>query len=357
MDWVRANGGKFSNMSPDELIEYQKNVDNGSQYDILDMVQRYTLSLNGLRLNTKLRYYTMVRSFFSHNRASLPSDPGFKLRGDKPKVEGILTVEMVRDIVLGSKKVYRAIILSMFQGALDHEMFQYWNVNGLDSLRSQLDDGFEIIKIDLPGRKNNRNDKPYYTFIGTDAIKAIREYLEVRPEHDKNGNPTKGTFLNQYRRPITANALRMYWMRQLKKHSIIEPTPELGRASRYGTNIHELRDLFKTQFSRSPADKWFVGEFFMGHQIDSLEYDKSFRYVDLYREQYRKAMPYLNIISDPTSQGLVNESRTVSRSEYEELQRKYNSLLDERIQDYEDYKKFKDDVMRQIRELQESVKK
>lgn len=79
------------------------------------------------------------------------------------KVNGRLTVENLRDMVLASKPVFRAVFLSMFQGALDMEMFKYWNLNGLQSLEKQMRESPDCIRIDLPGRKLNRNARAQYS--------------------------------------------------------------------------------------------------------------------------------------------------------------------------------------------------
>ena len=185
MKWLRENGGRFKDMTPDELVEYQKGCVGDERFEVLDMVQNYILSLNGRSLNTKKNYYATIRSFFAHNRAELPRDRSFIMRGDKPKENGSLDVGHIRDLAVSSKPVYRAIFLSMFQAGLDLDGFEYWNLNGWEGLRRQLQGDPKLVRIDLPGRKKFKNEKPFYTFIGGDAIEAIRGYLRDRPAEMK----------------------------------------------------------------------------------------------------------------------------------------------------------------------------
>ena len=60
MVWLKENGGKFSDMSPDDLVEYQRNTDNGSRYELLDLVQQWAQGLD-LRYNTKQTDYRRQR--------------------------------------------------------------------------------------------------------------------------------------------------------------------------------------------------------------------------------------------------------------------------------------------------------
>jgi len=79
---------------------------------------------------------------------------------------------------------------------------------------------------------------------------------------------------------------------------------------RYRMRTHEIRDLFRTEWHRGQT--FFgvdpdVGEFMMGHTIDELAYDKIMRDKSYTLDQYRKAMPMLNILSE--------DPRKISRSE------------------------------------------
>lgn len=318
--WVQTNGGRFSGYTPDQLVEYQKRCDNGSKFDMLDLIQSYILTLRG-RYSTKKRYYSDLRSLFAHNRAPLPRDPSFQLTGDLPKVQGTLTVEEVRDLVLSSKPVYRAIFLCMFQGGMDQETFEYWNINGWKSLQAQLRRDPEVVKIDLPGRKRAKNRRPYYTLVGRDAIEALQTWLQYRPDRipklDENGKPIldeKGRpllienpyiFTSQYQGPITKPSLEMYWRRRCRRLGIVERKRGGGRGVRHGKNLHELRDVFRSQWEKSPA-KGSVAEFLMGHVVDPLEYNKAFRDEQFVREEYMKALPMLQIMSSSRPFGAVD---------------------------------------------------
>ena len=60
-------------------------------------------------------------------------------------------------------------------------MFTYWNEHGWAKLNEDLKSAPKVIRLDLPGRKSAKFEEPYYTFIGPDAIQAIKNWLSHRP--------------------------------------------------------------------------------------------------------------------------------------------------------------------------------
>ena len=313
INWLRERGLDYG---PDDLLRIQREK---GGYEVLDLVQEYVRSLD-LRESSLRRYYASLRSFFLHNRVPLPLDPSFQIRSDKPRVVGRLTVEDFKYFIASSNRLYRAVFMCMFQGGMGLNEVVYWSNNGWESLKSQLDRDVHPVKVDLPGRKSRRNKKPYYTFIGRDARDGLEDYLEVRPPESKS------IFVNQYGRPLTKQIIYLYWLRHMKKIGLIKFQGS-SSGNRSGRNPHELRDLFKSRFEKSGASN-NASEFFLGHVIDPQEYNKAFRDVDYARRQYRKALPWLNILSgDPEKVPLdsLEEEREGIRREFEE---KYREQLE-----------------------------
>lgn len=302
MRWLKVNGGSLAGLHPDGLIEYQKNTDNGTRYDILNLVQTWSQTLRtpegvDYRLNSKKASYSALRSFFVHNRAPLPQDK-YKLRSETPDAVGTLTVEEIRDVALSAKPMHRAVIISMFEAGLDLHGFQYWNLNGWEELEDALTGKPKTIEIYQPFRKLNRN--PFYTFIGGDAIEAIRNYLPMRPTDAEK----EAIFYTQYKTPLSPVTLQQYWLERLEKLGLIVRQP--GRGRRYGKNLHEMRDIFRSQWEKSPA-KGSVAEFCMGHKIDPLGYNKACKDKSWALGEYRKALPMLEIMSSGRPFGQVKE--------------------------------------------------
>ena len=303
MRWLKENGGEFAEYTPDELVAYQKNADNGQQYDVLDLIQRYVGQLD-LRAGSKQRGYAALRSLFAHNRAELPKDPTFRIRSQHTPVQGILTVNEIRDMVLSCNKVYQAIFLTIFQGGMGLDEFNHWNLNGWDKLRQDLRGDPDIIKIDFPGRSKLRVMRPFYTLVGSDAIKALKEWVDVRPPD------AEAIFTNQYGAPFSIRSIQLYWIRHLEKLGFIKREKNGKSSNRYGKNPHEMRDVFRSQWEKSPA-KGSVAEFMMGHVVDPLFYNKACRDDEWVREEYLQALPMLEIMSSDTPFGKF-DGKTVS---------------------------------------------
>lgn len=315
--WMQKNGVELAKLSPDELVSLQSEATNSERFKILDVLQRY-IGENHSTLSYKKKMYQSVRSFFLHNRGELPRDRSFNIRGDKPKTVGTLTIDEVKLIILASKPVYQAAFLCMFQGGMGGDEVCYWGENGWSKLEEDLKGDPDLIEIELPGRKMKKFEKPYYTIVGRDAVDALRKWLHHRPEN------TPYIFTNQYKEALTTHALQIYWVRVGRRIGIIDPIKRgAGRGHQTGKNLHELRDVFRSQWEKSPA-KGSVAEFMMGHQVDPLEYNKACRDRKWTLGEYRKALPMFQILSSGRPFGQVAED------ELESLQRKVQKLEAER---------------------------
>jgi hypothetical protein len=102
-------------------------------------------------------------------------------------------------------------------------------------------------------------------------------------------------------------AFEATWLNLLRRAGKI-PKKKGPPGSRYGFNLHEMRDEATTRlhthaknfgFDMDCVKLWCgqVGE------VDPLKYDKFYRETEYVRQQYLIAEPYLNIISNPSGAG------------------------------------------------------
>lgn len=350
---------EFLGMEPREAVAWQRA--HPMDYRFVDSARQW---LNGgeLRHNTMVTRYGMIRGFFLASRAPMPR-ARVRFHTEKETVVGHLTVEGFRKLLLTCNLKYKAIFLMVFQGGLDINGLQYVNTHHADYVWKMVQKGEKMIRLELPGRKRYRNIRPFYTFIGSDSIEALNHYF-----HSLGWKKPKFLFQNQYLRPLSRGSLQQYFLRHAVKAGLIalqtpkclscggvtvkklkqrktgnwacytctscqrehrfsefnQPASEWA-SHRYGVNVHELRDVFRTEWHRASSAVGCDGdcaEFMLGHKIDPLGYDKIMHDHAYARDQYRKAMPFLNILSE--------NPRVIPRSEVESelgvLQREVKKL-------------------------------
>lgn len=332
--WKRENGGKFADMNPDDIVDYQKkarrSLEEDAEYEIIDeLIQPYIKSIeDGFRDNTLKQKVTIIMSFFEWNRAKLPEWTIGKHAG-VPKVVGKLPFRNIREVCSNSNSVYRAIFLCMYMAGMDLALFEHWNIElGYKSIEDDIKKGRNIIVIESPGRKKFRNKLPFYTLIGGDAVDALYKYLENDRKRTIDqffgGDPEKATaiFYNQSGSPVAGRGLRCYWHKKLVQLGLIVPIKDDNRkgyrGNRYGKNPHELRDTFRSKATGICAEERIppsIFEFMMGHKVDANEYDKYCNDEMAVRVQYRKAIPYLNIMTSDKALGLYTEEEVEKERE------------------------------------------
>jgi integrase len=312
MKWVREQGNGFSSMTPDDMVEYALDGTTREINKLLDLKKRYLLSMTG-RASHKHNADKAIKSFFMHSRCPLPTDSTLNVKGDRPRVEGTLSPEDVKRVIMASNELYQSVFLVMLGSGMGQAELVNWSDTGYDDLITQLRGSPEVVKVSLHGRKGDRNEYNYHTYIGGDALDALRRYLQQR------GVDPGAIFINTHNGPLTEVALYRYWTRKLHRLGISVP----GNGWQ-GKHVHELRDTYRTLWRRSGVPVEY-GEYFMGHRdaFDAYGYDKTAQDEDETRKRYLQALPMLNILSETRPFKLVHEDTVEKlRRENEELQRK-----------------------------------
>jgi hypothetical protein len=238
--WLRTQPG-WEQVTPRELLV--RHLDSEDSYLVLDLLQQYVNTLV-LRKSSKRKAYSVIRLFFVHNRCGLPTDPSFHIRGDKTPVQAKLSPTDIYEILLAAELRYRSMLLFKWQSFQDNARLIYISSNSAEQVVDQIRSGQHLVRIDLPGRKSNENDTEgaYYCFIGADAVTMLREYFENERGWPKPGEPV---WLNENRKPVTKAGLEATWMRLLRRAGKI-PAKKGPPGSRYGYNLHEMRDAATT---------------------------------------------------------------------------------------------------------------
>jgi len=305
--FLREGKSEFKYYSPDELIKFQDEVENKYRFKILDQVQAFINDKN-LRYISKKNYLSEIRSFFTHNRCSLPEDKGFRILNYELSDKSTLTIADVKHVILASNILYKAMYLCRFQSAMDFDGFKYWNNHGWTQIQKDLEGKPDIIRIEIAGRMKLGKPVPFHTYIGTDAIKALRQYISTRPKVILQEGQQEHIFYNVWRKPVTYTNTHLQWMRTLQRTGLIPKKPKRKEPKKQffkygarkvltGKHPHGMRKIFKTIWRKSGVDI-VIADFMMGHEIDKLDYDRAYDDTDWTAYHYRKVLPWLNIISE-----------------------------------------------------------
>jgi len=361
------------------LIEWQRQAGPDSEYEILDKLQQYVREYRSIdkagkpmpvTLKTKQTIYNVVRSFFIGNRMALPSDKRFgrTLRGEKAPGVARLSVEDIHRLSLGATLREKSMLLTQFQTLSGIGELEYININCGDEIIAQMRQGKHPVRIDmLMGRKTN--PEPFHTFIGKDAVDALREYFEKERGWPAKGEPIwvskpLGEFQKkQLKDTILLPDGRVPVLRDTYRDNIRELTRRIGlipkqeshaRGVRYGYNPNEIRDVARSVSRKATSSGFDVtcAEFWMGHTIDPLGYDKLQKLEPEWSaKQYRLVEPYFNIISNPPGAGVsTDEARKRMIIDFARLQ----GLDEEKLREIEKMVSetvTADQMARQVRDL------
>jgi len=264
---------------------------------MLDLLQKHVGGLRA-RKASKRKIYTVVKSFFAHNRCALPSDPGFRIHSDVPPVVSHLSVESILEAYLAANLCYKSAIMVKWQAFLDSARLVYVSKHLAEQVVPQIQQGIHPVRIDLPGRKSKENEGQFFSFIGRDAVDVLVKYFEEERGWPKAKEPI---WLIRDKKPFTKLAFEMAWMRLMRRVGRV-PKKQGPIGSRYGYNAHDMRDvaisLCHTEVKKLGFDmdccKFWAGQ--VG-QVDPLKYDKFYQDSSYMRDQYLIAENCLNIIS------------------------------------------------------------
>ena len=328
--WLGRQEGWKDSTAGSLIVWQDKAQTKDERYAILNLLETYVNTLPAKAYKSRQLTYTAIRSFFAHNRSELPSDPNFRVRGEKPPTRGRLTEGDVRRIVSAAKLRDRSAILVKWMGLLDNKTLEYTGTVLADEVVSQMKASKDPVRLDMPGRKRQENERPYFTFIGKDAVDALAEYFE---KERKGGWPRKGEPLwyDQYGLPLSRTGFAECFM-ALSRRVALVPKEKRDVSARYGYNSHEMRDAARTLLHVKAKAENFdldVAEFMMGHtsKLDPLKYDKFYLEQEYMTAQYRIAEKHLNIISASAAEQEKTKEMESLREEVKQLKGQFETIL------------------------------
>lgn len=369
--WLRGN--KNIKEMQSLLDEHKRLKMEGEEYVHLNLAKEYLLSgdMALKSLNTRGLALAVIRSFYEENDCPLPQKK-INLRiteVDRTRAREQLSLKPMtltdfEKLIAPMKIREKALIVILLQSGMgEGEFVNQFNVckcrkewlrnNGHvcepSKIMRQLREGRERIKIEFVGRK--LNSKPYFTFIGKDAVGLLKRYLKFREAliikaQDRvkmyESKIRKGKALQKWE----ADALQSYrrklqtltpqwqdgqpifvsnWLSPINEAKIqrdVLTYKKLTGLTDRDFTAHTCRGLFKTECAHRGVDDT-ISEYFIGHSLDTLGYNRLDQmHPEDFETEYQQVEPALNIIS--------HEGTELDRKEVERL-RKENVGLKDRL--------------------------
>jgi hypothetical protein len=341
LEWLQQRPG-LENITPPLLLRLQR-ANNRKQPTDEDPTPELTIPKllknwvndQPVRLRTKNSRWAIIKSFFKYNDCPFPDPRSVNLRSDRAPSQSRLTIDIVRQAIIAAKLRDKSWLLVKWMSFQDQARLNYINRNLGGHIVQEMKAGKTVIRLDLLGRKKEKGKRSYFTFIGKDAVDALREYFD---KERANGWPQLGEpiWLNNEGGPFAYGMYHEIWSGLLRRLGYIQ-TKRRGKGkakvdTRYGYGQHEFRDVgisyLHTNAKREGLDLDCV-HFMMGHtkNLDPNKYDRFYEDTNYGLEQYRIAEKYLNIMSGMAS---IEQERGRIR-ELEDRLAKLESVYTERL--------------------------
>jgi integrase len=209
----------------------------------------------------------VIRSFYSTFGINVKMTGRHKLKKGKVKNKRmIVSAEQVKTLVDHARNVRdKAIILVNFQGGLDASTLCTLNY---EDVAEAIETGKEPFKLNLVRPKT---DQEYYTFIGKDAINALKVYVADQRARGVEWTPESPLFTKERRgtdERITPNLIQNM-MKELAQLAGFVDHKNNGK----DFNIlgpHALRESFSTIMLNANVPKPIV-DFWLGHSIGATD--------------------------------------------------------------------------------------
>ena len=305
--WV-VSKGYFE--SVEQMLEsYRKARTEEKKYQHVDMITEYINSFKG-DTDYKDSIVTIIRGFYRKNRAELPREKitynrDMLIMNPDSSQEYIKPSEIWRVINDGKVAVRdKAVLATVLSMGLDESTFVHqFNYYAYPQIVQQLGGKPESwdmtrapVQVNLVRLKTQTR---FYNFLPKKTLILIRDWLNIRQQITGSEIKVRTSdgmaisdplFVSTQRTPVSESLVATI-VRESAMRSGVQQRK--AGTKRYRIHGHEFRDTFRTTCKVAGVDG-AVAEFFIGHGIDKLGYDKSpWVYPEHFRKQYQLLEPYL----------------------------------------------------------------
>ena len=314
---------EFTGKNPKELILMRdkeiRNPDPNARTQVRDLILdfREYLEKEGYAPKTINALDGAIRSFFSANlgKAGMINIKNYKNACISQKKDFVPTLEELRKMldVCNLEEKFRIIFIAQTGMRISDAL----ELKVGDVLRE-----LELGKVPLPiyytPKKDREAIKERITFLASDGVEILKQYLEWRKKSGEDVTPESPLFVSRTNRGLKPISIQRFndTIKRAAKRAGFNGNGKYGRI-----RAHCLRKFFVTQLTNHGVEDKIVN-FFIGHKIPEVDRVYWIRRVEELREIYRQREKFLN----PYSAGREEELRKL-----EDVIKKVKEL-DEKIQ-------------------------
>lgn len=297
---------KFVGKNPDEIIaEYKAGLDRSVNETVeywneqLDLFIPWLVDTYGIKRSTAASTFTGVKSFFKYNVAIRPSTPTPEFVSEEIPPINMEDLQAILEEVNPYHRFQICFLKDSGISMADALRLTLGDLNAHKPIKQQ----FLRIPAD-PHRKMIRakENVKYETFIGPNAVNALKTYLKMRRNKGEELTAESPLFVTKKTpwRPIDENNLESIfaWMSKRTKIKI---------------SAHRLRKFFETYLALARVNP-VISKYWMGHKIRSGKSEIEGKYIILpTKEQlrlYKTAYRFIDVIPQPIEEELITKQIT-----------------------------------------------
>lgn len=293
---------EFTKLSPTELIEARKkevqSQDEGIKRHaemLVDQFQEWLMKERKNAHNTAVMKVMAIRSFYKKNFYPLQFAESISFKPSR--VRGI-TREEIKTLYDRANADERMLILFLKDSGISAQDFV---VLKYDAVKKELEQGVCPIHINLMREKE---DVVYDTFIGEEAINALKLYLEDRKKAGEILTDASPLYIGKTTgKAVGSKALTRRFQHLLKEAGVKGIQP-----------VHTFRKFFETTMGGAGVHP-IVAKYWMGHKVAKTDIEAKYIVpsIEQQREMYRNAYAKLRILSEVTTLGETQQKIEIAK--------------------------------------------
>jgi site-specific recombinase XerD len=231
--------------------------------------------------------FAAIRSFFEIHYYPLRMRKGDYPKGDSNGVRRATKEAILK--VLENKKARNKVTtvpLILFIKDSGLRVSDVCRLNYGD-IAQQLENGEDFIQINIITEKTNLLAK---TFIGSEAITALKEYLEARRKGSQKVEPETITKDSPLFKAWTHGKVR-HILRHSMSSQVMQAFRNIGE---YRMSAHSLRKKLQTDLEKGGANPNWIDQI-IGHELINSRDAYSLPTDEELKEAYMKAYPYIKV--------------------------------------------------------------